>query len=145
VAHAMGAAALEDGDFNLAVRNLRLVAAKRSDEESAFLLAVALWNRNEGGDRLESLNELVKITRIRGERFDEAAGMAVEGALIVASPSEGRALLEEFEENLEPCLRLCLRARVAVANGQAEITGMLTDALAARSDATTRATLKRLA
>lgn len=141
-----GRAALQRRDANAAVNMLRQAAMRGGGGEAQFFLGVALWNRNDAGDRDEATSVLSGLARQDPAHAELAIELAVEGLLGASKFAEASSLIHDVSAHLESALTTTLHARVVTAAGEDGAARTAADAaLEAVSASTARATLTKLA
>ena len=73
--------ASDRGDHAASVSFLQRIGSTERTSEVLFFLGIALWNRNDVGDRAEAVPCLVQVARAMGPHAEEAAILAVDGAV----------------------------------------------------------------
>lgn len=134
-------------DYARAVELLRQASMRqRDDNHLRFQLAIALWNRDAPGDRLEAVAILIEISAADSVHLEPATELATEGLVVQGRGQDALAHLESVKPRLEPAFHAASKARVLRQLDRAdEAAQVASDALASISTATSRTTLRRLA
>ncbi len=135
----------ERGNHAEGVQLLRQVVMRKEDDEACVLLGIALWNKNDLGDRVEAVELLARVG-VKGKVHVEPANeLAVEGMVIQGRFDDALAHLRDAEARLDASMVATARARVEAARGSAEAASIhATEALAKLSNRTSQGTLRKL-